>query len=460
MKILLVRPPAPNKLSFMGILDAEPLELEYLHTGLKQAGYEDRIYDYLCEKIPFEKVLKAYCPDAVAISGYITQEKVIKKLCKKVKFFDDKIATIVGGVHAQLNYERFYEDGIDFILRSESIDAFVELIHHLSIKKNNGNKEGPEKIALYSINGLCFRDAGSWMVNPVHRVDINTLPIPDRSFFQQHCQKFRYLDLTEVASLKTSFSCPYSCNFCYCTLLHQGRYQTRDLQLVMEELKTIPATNIQIVDDDFLVDEQRVWEFIRLIRANDIHKTYICYARADFVCSHSELVKALVEIGFRYFLVGLEAICDEELFHYNKGTKTRQNAKAVEVIQRAGGECIALMIMGLDAQKKDFDHLYQWVVRHELLHVTVSIFTPIPGTPLYEEYKDRLITDNIEHWDFLHLVVEPEKISRKQFYRYYRRLFLRLYRRAKKSGQYDFMDLPYYKKMLSNYLLRRIYLDF
>lgn len=50
MKILLVRPGAPNVLSFTNILDSEPLELEYLHTGLKEAGYDDMIYDYICQK--------------------------------------------------------------------------------------------------------------------------------------------------------------------------------------------------------------------------------------------------------------------------------------------------------------------------------------------------------------------------------------------------------------------------
>ena len=103
--------------------------------------------------------------------------------------------------------------------------------------------------------------------------------------------------------------------------------------------------------------------------------------------------------------------------------------------------------------------LYDWLVKHELIHVTISIFTPIPGTPLYEEYKDKLITKKIEHWDFLHLVVEPENISRHKFYLYYRRLILKLYKRARKAGMYEYLDLGHYKRMLSKFLLRKAYLD-
>ncbi len=166
-----------------------------------------------------------------------------------------------------------------------------------------------------------------------------------------------------------------------------------------------------------------------------------------------------MEIGFKYFLVGLEATSDTELLAYNKRTNLSHNEKAAEVIRRSGGECIALMIVGIEATEKDFDRIYDWVVEHNILHVTVSMFTPIPGTPLYEQYKDQLITDNIEDWDFLHLVLEPKYLTKRQFYRQYYKLFNRLYRRAKKNVLYDFMDLPYFKGMLTRYLVRKMYLD-
>lgn len=456
MKVLLVRPPAPNKLSFTGILDNEPLELEYLHTGLMQAGYEDYIFDYICENKPFKKVLKKYNPDVVAITGYLTQENVMKRMFAEAKEFCKSIVTLVGGVHAQLNYQRFYDENIDFIVRSESVDGFVDLVRMIeSLKKKTKPTISPS-----DINGLCHRDkSGNWIVNPYERVDINSLPIPERSFFYKHKHRFRYLDMTPMATLKTSFSCPFDCKFCYCTLLNQGSYQVRDLDLVIEELRGIEVDNIQIVDDDFLVDKKRLWEFIRLVKENRIQKTYTCYARADFVSQNKEIVQALVDIGFKYFLVGLEATSDKELLAYNKRTSVTNNEQAVRIIREAGGECIALMIVGVEATKEDFDRIYDWVVQNQVLHVTISIFTPIPGTPLYEEYKDEIISDNIEDWDFLHLVLEPKNLTKKQFYRHYYDLFMKLYKRARKAGLYDFLDLKYFKRMLSRYLLRKMYLD-
>lgn len=446
MKVLLVRPPAPNKLSFTKVLDNEPLELEYLHTILKNNGHLDYIYDGLVEKDSIATTIKRENPDVIAITGYITQENLMKKYCKIAKNINPNIVTVVGGVHVQRNYERLYDSNIDFMLRSESMDAFLDFINYL-----NGSD-----IPISNINGLCYKADGAYVVNELKATCINSLPIPDRAHFYKYKKQFRYLDLTEVATVKTAFSCPYNCNFCYCTLLSNGRYTARDLNLVIEELKGLDCTNVQIVDDDFLVDKKRLWEFIRLVKENNIKKTYICYGRADFIVANPDIIKALKEIGFRYFLVGLEAVDDSQLTAYNKQTSVELNKKCVEVINDAGADCIALMIVGIDATKDDFDNIHKWVVTNNVKYVTVSIFTPIPGTPLYEEYKDKLITDNIEHWDFLHLVLEPVNMSKSQFYKEYFKLFMKLYKIAKDTGVYDFMDLDFYKNMLSDYLKRMI----
>ena len=472
MKVLLVRPPAPNPLSFTKVLDNEPLELEYLHTALKACGYDDVIYDGLFEERSIDEVLIAEKPDVLAMTGYITQEKLMIRFASTAKKIDPTIVTVIGGVHAQLNYERIYHDDVDFIARSESLDAFTDLIRYLDNRKgrpdasnqsSNGdvrpdpsNQSSNGEIRPESINGLCYRENGVYRTNPLTPSDIDRLPIPDRSFFYANRHQFRYLDLTEVATVKTSFSCPYGCNFCYCTLLSGGRYAVRDLALVIEEIEGLDCQNIQIVDDDFLVDTNRLWAFIGMIRERSIRKTFICYARADFVAEHPEIVQALADIGFRYFLVGLEAVTDAELSGYNKKTSVDANRRCVEVIRSSGADCIGLMIAPISATRAYFRNLYHWVVENRLKYVTVSIFTPIPGTPLYEEYKDRIISDDIEDWDFLHLVLKPEHLTAGQFYREYYKLFLKLYRIARKAGIYDFMDLAFYRNMLSDYLKRKM----
>jgi radical SAM superfamily enzyme YgiQ (UPF0313 family) len=446
MKVLLVRPEAPNLLSFTKILDNEPLELEYLHTALAAKGHSDVIFDGLIEKETLKQVIQREKPDVIAITGYITQEKLMKRYCDLAKALDSKIITVLGGVHIQLNYERFYDSQVDYMCRSESVEVLGELLDKLEQRKED----------FEDLNGLVYRRQGSWTLNPLVPISIDDLPIPDRSHFYTHRKAYRYLDLTEVATIKTAFSCPHTCNFCYCTQLAGGNYQPRNLDLVMAEIQGLDCQNVQIVDDDFLVNAKRCWDFVDRLKAAGIEKTFICYARADDIVRDPELIAALSEVGFKYFLVGLEAIDDAVLSGMNKQTTEDMNRRCVEIIEGTSAQCIALMILSHEATEADFNLLYDWVVARGLKFVTVSIFTPIPGTPLYEQYKDELTSDDIEDWDFLHLVLEPTHMSKSQFYRFYYQLFMKLYRLAKKTGIYDFMDVKYYKNLLGSYLKRKM----
>ena len=442
MKVLLARPAAPNKLSFTGILDNEPIELEYLHTALMENGYEDYLFDGMVEPLPYKTVIEREKPDVVAITGYISQENQMKRFALAAKQCNPNIVTIVGGVHAQLNYERFYCPQIDYIARSECMTAFIELVRYIETGKGD-----PERI-----NGLCHNKTANELIP----IDINTLPIPDRSHFYKYKNRFRYLDLAPVATVKTAFSCPYDCNFCYCTLLGGGKYRARDLELVIKEIEGIDCENIQIVDDDFLVDKTRIVRFIEMIKERNIRKTFICYARADFVAEHPALIEMLVEIGFKYFLVGLEAVNTSTLASYNKKTTDEINRKCVANIHKTKGHCVGLFIIGIDAAKMDFEDIISWIEDTGMKYVTVSIFTPIPGTRLYEDNKHLITSKRIEDWDFLHLVMKPSKLSKFQYYRQYYKMFMKLYHIADQTGIYDFMDIKFYQKMLGNYLKRKM----
>lgn len=402
MKVLLVRPKAPNFLAMFRFLDSEPLELEYLRTVVRQKGHQDCIYDGVIGKGSIRRVIKMEQPDIIAVTGYITQQDGMLEICKKAKTIHPETITVIGGVHAQLNPQGFFKPWVDYVFRSESCGAFGELLDFIA---GDGGRDPSE------INGLCRRDAGGWSWAPLWPEDINLLPIPDRSFFYRHKRRYRYLDLPETAILKTAASCPYRCNFCYCARLHGGQYQVRDLDLVLEELQALQAGNVLIADDDFLIDPGRVREFAARVREAGIRKKYICYGRADFIASHPELVRELAEIGFVYFIVGLEAIDDDALAGYQKDTTRETNEACLRSIQDAGASCIGLLMMPLDAQRRDFGRLARWVASRPIRYATVSVFTPIPGTPIFEEYKDRLRTTDLRKWDFLHLVVKPGRLS-------------------------------------------------
>lgn len=157
--------------------------------------------------------------------------------------------------------------------------------------------------------------------------------------------------------IKTSFGCPYQCAFCFCRQITDGNYFTRDLEDIIAELKTIPEKEIYIVDDDFLVDRDRILQFVKLLSKNRIQKRYLIYGRADFIAQNEDVIRAFKKAGLRAVIVGLESCDSRELKDYHKMTQVAVNEKAVGILKKYDVECYGTFITGIDWKKKIFRRL-------------------------------------------------------------------------------------------------------
>lgn len=436
-KFLLVHPEiSRTKYNFAGVIDNEPLELEYICAMLQEHGCEVELWDGQVEKVSLEEKVKQYKPDYFYVCGRTRQENFMKEYCRTAKKYNQNTITIVGGIHAQHNYQRFYIEAVDFILLS------FDIYHILKILQGEKKRE---------ISGICFKENKKWYKNQSQPFDINQLPRADRTYFYKHLDRYRYLELSPCAHVRTAYSCPYSCQFCYRNKLNDGKYVTREIEDVVQEIEEIQCDNIYIIDDDFLVDPNRIKRFIALIKEKNIHKRYVCYGRADFIARNEDILKQLKEIGFYYILVGLEAMDNAHLKSYHKKSSLNYNKKSIDILNKLGIHIMGMFIVDLDFTKKDFKQLYQWIKKYQVKHVAISIFTPEMGLATYQEYKDRIITKNPEHWDYLHVVAKPNKMGVKQYYFHYHVLLIKLFLRGYKDGIYDFIDYGYYiKSFLKN----------
>ena len=424
MRVLLVFPElSRTKYDFIGISEDECLELEYLSAVLKEASHDVMIIDGQIQKINVAKAIKTFKPEAVYLCGRTRQENFMLEYCALAKEYDPALTTIIGGMHAQLCYERLYDSNVDFIIKTFDPYTIIEVLR--------GNTQA---------DSISYRVGQEWISNPTKPFDASRLPLPDRSFFDAHPDSYRYLELEHAAWVRTAYSCPFHCEFCHRNKLNVGRYSTRSIADVLNEIKNINATNIYICDDDFLISRNRVAEFVRLIREQGVNKKYICYGRADFIAKNPSLMRELKNIGLHYCLVGLEATDDTNLRRYNKRSDVDSNVRAIEICNDLDIKLMGIFIADLDFRPGDFNNLYKWIVDHQLKHVAVTIYTPEMCTPDFDRYRDRMITDNPSHWDYLHVVAKPTHISVKHFYFCYYKLLFRLLLRARRDGIYDFLD--------------------
>lgn len=390
MKILLIRPrPHKETIGLQSVMICEPLELMQLSAVLKANGHEVEIVDMILEKKPVEYFIRKFSPELVGISGYISHIGVMKQYAEIIKKINKDIKVAVGGVHATVCPDDFKCEYIDYIARSE--EDFYKAANCKDTTKR----------------------------------------YPDRNLPKRYTDKYYYLFAHKCALIKTSFGCPYNCNFCFCRQI--SPYKARKIDDVITELLQIPQKEVYIVDDDFLFNRERLWEFYDKIKENKIEKNFLVYGRADFIAANEDVIEALSKVGLNSVIVGIEASTQKELDGFNKRTKIEDNEKAVGILKKYGIECYATVILGVDWDRNDFKNLYRYIRHLGLVFVNLQPFTPMPGTPYFDEYKDKLIIPYNEHekWDMAHLVIKPGKISARRYYYEILKLYYKITLRPK-----------------------------
>ncbi|NLT95305.1 MAG: radical SAM protein [Clostridia bacterium] len=418
MRVLLVRPKPRNLFARLKTVRFEPLELEYLAAIVNELGFQYKIYDGMVEKQAFPRLVKSYRPHVVAITGYSIHVNLIKEYAETVKAFDPEIKVVVGGIHAELNWQDFYDPNIDIIVHSNPLHAFRDVLLNVDTAAN-----------WHEVKNICFKEKGRWVKNGGQELDVNALPFPDRTHLQKYKEQFRYFGKEECALVKTAWGCPYNCNFCYCGCLNGGKHEARDINKVVEEIEEMEQEKIFIIDDDFLVDRSRLLNFCRLITEKKIKKDFSIYGRADLICANRDILAQLRAAGVSEIIVGLEAVDDETLNYYHKKTSSEVNFRAVECLKENDIKSCGLFIVNEDFDLDDFKRLRAAVKKMELDLCMFSIFTPLKGVPGYENYREKLIVpeDKYENNDFLHLNIKPAKMGICRYYFEFYKLYFMAY---------------------------------
>ncbi|MDW7674377.1 MAG: radical SAM protein [Bacillota bacterium] len=414
MKVLLVKCHKKTIFSMLEPIVTEPLELEYLSGSLTKMEIQHKIYDPLIEGGSFVKVFNAYSPDVLVLTGYITAVDTIISYSKYAKNRDANIKVVVGGVHAEVNFEDFFVDTVDFIVHSDGINTFEKILQsHFAIEK------------AAAINGIAFYNGDKWQVNSKSVTFLENMPMPNRNYFEQYKSRTKYMHYNPIAIVKTALSCPFQCNFCYCRLLNMGTYAARSIESVVEEIKGINAEYIWIVDDSFLIDRERVLHFIAEIKRERIEKKYIAYSRVDFIVNNEDIINRLAEVGFIELIIGMEAVEDQRLEKLNKHCSSDDNMKAAEILGKYDIGLTALFIVGIDFTLQDFKSLRNSIEKMRLTCFTVSIFTPLKGTEVYQIYENQIKTKDYSKYDFLHLTIKPSQMHTTFFYLQFYLLYVR-----------------------------------
>jgi hopanoid C-3 methylase len=429
MRVLLVKP-HPELLVARrlqeGFLHLEPLELEIVAGGLGPEE-EVKILDLsLHGKDPFaifEKEVKQWHPDLVGFSGYSTNISVIKKLAQLTKSIKSDIITVVGGIHATLLPLDYAIPQIDIIVRGEGGVVLREVV----ARYKAGQPLYFDDVALSVCDPDFIRKAN---LPPPAYPQVNKIPAPRRDLVKRSSyfcvwtsSKTGKLDelFPQVASLRTSIGCAFSCSFCVIPHLMQGKYLQREPEDVVDEISELKEKYIYFLDDEMFLNAERSSRIAELLLSRGIKKEYSSWVRSDTIAKHPELFKLWEKAGLSTVFVGLESMDEAKLSEYKKRLPVETNRRAITILKEIGITLHAAFIVHPDFSVEDFARLEKEVLALCPAEVTFTVLSPSPGTEFWRENKDKFICDPYNFYDCMHTIL-PTRLPLRTFYRHFSRL--------------------------------------
>lgn len=233
---------------------------------------------------------------------------------------------VVGGRYATTRVEELFAavPNIDIIVRGDGEEIIRDIALGLPLK---------------DIPGISYREDDRIIHNKIR--DLRSLDdaiYPNRKLRRvKYRLSYKKIDLGQgVDFISTSQGCPYHCKFCTFTnnpLGQKRNWSGRSASSVVEELKTIDAGFVFVVDDNFAADMKRVEKICDLIIAEGIKKTFAVAVRLE-IYKHPQILEKMFNAGFKILTIGIESAQDKTLRAMQKGFDTALAEKAFAEIRK------------------------------------------------------------------------------------------------------------------------------
>ena len=410
-----------------------PLGTLYAASLLRQQGYEVSLHDVMFANsaediIPAIEKLR---PDILVLYddgfNYLTKmcltnmREAAFTMCKLAKERGCKV--IVSSSDSTDHYEKYIEEGADFILLGEAELTLLELVNALQENKKD----------ISVIPGIAFKQMDCVIKTARRNVlkDLDSLPLPAWDLVDIHTYRQSWLDHAGYFSMNmgTTRGCPFKCNWC-AKPIYGNRYNSRSPQNVIKELKMLKEKfqfdHIWFCDDIFGLKPGWVNEFADLVEKENLHFKFKIQARADLLLQEN-YIRDLARAGCDNIWMGAESGSQKILDAMDKGTTIEQIHASTKLIRKYGMKPSFFIQFGyIGETKEDIKKTIKMI--NELLpyEIGISVSYPLPGTGFYEKVKSDLkVKTNWTDSDELALMFRNtyQPAFYKQLYRYVHRTY-------------------------------------
>jgi len=308
----------------------------------------------------FAHELTSHQYDIVGISSIIINVGKVREMCRMVRKLSPHSAIVVGGhVAAIPGIEKLID--ADHIVRGEGVSW---------MRRYLGEDEGAPIRHPAIVSGLHTRIMG--------------IRLPERKG-------------ATAATIIPSVGCPMGCNFCTTSAFFGGKgkfvnfFESGDeLFEVMQQMENeLKVHSFFVMDENFLLHRDRAMRLLERMKAAQKSWTMSVFASANAIRKYT--MQELVELGVSWLWMGLES----PRAGYTKlnGTDTRQLTRELREhgIRVQGSTIIGLEHHTPDNMISEIEH----AVSHNTDFHQFMLYTPVPGTPLYQQMTEegRMLRD-------------------------------------------------------------------
>jgi len=406
MKILLINPSPTGTLKATGVL-FPPLGLLYLAAYAEREGHEVVVRDLAIRKRREEIDYKKY--DVVGISTDTTRHRQALKIAHRSK--EAGCTVVMGGPHpSYVDEEILSTQKVDFVVRGEGEVTFAELVAVL--EKKDKEIDGVQGISFLS-NGTLVRTPSRPFIE-----NLDSLPLPARHLIDLDDYRKTNFGGRPITPLITSRGCPYRCAFCSSSHFWGAKVRIRSVASILKEIEEIYSqyhfNAIAFLDDTFNISPSRVIDICRGIIERRLDLWWWNLSRLDLFSGNEEMVKEMVQAGMKAAFVGVESPHPETLKDLQKGIRVEEIIETVEMLKRNGVQLHASYILGgLHETAQSIHETIRFAKRLDTNVAQFSILTPLPGTAIYAQVKDRILKwrSPWSFFDLQHLVFKHEHLS-------------------------------------------------
>ncbi len=298
--------------------------------------------------------------DVVGISSIIVNVGKVREMCRMVRRLSPNSVIVVGGHVAAIPGLEYLIDA-DYIVKGDGISW---------MRRYLGEDEHAPIRHPKIVSGFDLRVMGVKIPNLLSETAATIIP---------------------------SVGCPMGCNFCTTSAFFGGKgkmlnfYESgKQLFEIMSEMEAaLGARSFFVMDENFLLQRGRAMELLDCMKKENKSWTFYVFSSANAIRKYT--IEELVQIGVSWIWMGLES--PRSSYSKLAGADTLELTRA---LRSHGIKLLGSTIVGLEHHTPaNIRDEIEFALSHDTDFHQFMLYTPVPGTPLYQQVKQqgRLLTD-------------------------------------------------------------------